>query len=186
MDTVIVVGTREHRGPRWPQLLAGVVAILVGVFLFVEPARATVAVLQAFAVLWLVLGTLAVLESIVVRPRKWGWHLLAGVLGIGAGGLVLAQPLLAAMFTTVTLLFFVVLLVLLLGVIEIASGLFGGRSWSRVLIGVLQVLLALLLLVYPQTGAALLAQVLAVVPVFFGILLVVTSWLTPDLELRHV
>jgi len=51
--------------------------------------------------------------------------------------------------------------------------------------GASQVFIALLVLGSPQVGTAVLVSLLALVPILVGVVLVVTSWLTPPAVSRR-
>ncbi|MBV9545254.1 MAG: DUF308 domain-containing protein [Chloroflexi bacterium] len=183
MDTVIVIGARQHRQRRdWLTLLGGIVAILVGAFLFVQPARTTIAVLQVFAAVWLIEATIQAIESVLYRPRGWGWHLLVAAMGVSVAALILAQPMLVTLIAVTTLYTAAIILMSVFGVFWILVGLSRDRRWAYVLVGILQLLMAILLVLYPQAGVLFVVQMIALVPLILGLLLVLTSWFMPRPE----
>ncbi len=141
--------------PRWLLLsIAGVVAIVAGALLIVQPAATATLLLLALGVYWLITGALAVLGALTNRDETWGYRLFGGLCGVLAGVVVVLQPQVAAVVTLLTLYFFVAIAAVGVGVFEIISGLAGKpRDWLEVGLGALQILMGVLLFVLAINGS---------------------------------
>jgi uncharacterized membrane protein HdeD (DUF308 family) len=166
----VVRPPKARRFIRWQTLILGSVAAVVGLLLILQPQLLGLVVLQILAVLWVAAGVIALLETLVFRRGPWVWHIVAGVLGIGIGLMVLAQPTLATVLTLTTLYLVAAVTTLALGGVEIIEGLTGERDWEQVIVGVMMVIVAVLLAMFPQTGAAILVRVIGFTAIAFGIL----------------
>jgi uncharacterized membrane protein HdeD (DUF308 family) len=136
-------------------LIRGILAIILGVLLLTQ--RAQWNVVQYMGLFWLTSGltNIAWVRSRGRDIQLARWALVAGILEVLAGVIALLRPLLAIYFSTLAI-------VLLLGVLVIFTGLlhiFGGFristaygtqwAWGSYLVGSVQVVLGLIVLIYP-------------------------------------
>ena len=82
----------------WPLLLEGVVGVLIGIYTFMQPAVAGIALLVWVAVWAIVGGVMQVVAAIKLRKLIEGefWLGLAGVLAIAFGCLLIMRPIVGA------------------------------------------------------------------------------------------
>ncbi len=73
-------------------VILGVLALLAGTSLFLQPLRNLGAVVIVLSVFWAVGGLVEAIESVVERGRGWGWELLSGLLSIAAGVIAIVWP----------------------------------------------------------------------------------------------
>lgn len=180
MSTVAGASTvQPHRNVNWPMLLLGIAACVLGLALLWQPLIGAMAFLQIVAVFWLATGVVEVLEAIFRRREPRIWHIVAGVLGVVAGLVVLAQPFVATALALGTLYTLVASMSLILGVTEIVAGLMRGHRFGQIAIGILQIVLGVILFMYPQTGAAVLVQIIALTALAVGVVVIATSVFAP-------
>lgn len=157
----------------WALLIRGALAILFGVVAFLMPGSS----LFALVVLW---GIYAIVDGIFAlmlaaqRGRvglPWGWWLLEGIVGIGAGVFTFFWPGITALF----LLTIIAVWALLTGLLEIAAAILLRRriqgEWVLALSGVLSVTFGILLILFPGQGALALVWLIGSYAILFGVLL---------------
>ncbi|MDN2564673.1 DUF308 domain-containing protein [Aquibium sp. A9E412] len=82
---------RDWRGFTW-SLLLGLVTVVVGVSLLLDPAAGVISLTVLVAVLFLVLGAVKVLYALAYRPLPgWLLPLLSGLLSVVLGLMILAN-----------------------------------------------------------------------------------------------
>jgi uncharacterized membrane protein HdeD (DUF308 family) len=136
-------------------LARGIFAIVLGILLVADKARWNT--LQYMGMFWLSIGLTSIAWA---RPRgsrsKWArWSLLAGILGLLAGVIALLRPIATQFMATWVF-------VALIGALSIITGLthiFGGFStgsedrghwsWGSLLVGLVQVVLGVIVVIYP-------------------------------------
>ncbi len=157
----------------WVLLVRGLLAILFGVLTFARPLI-TIGVLVLF---W---GAYALVDGIfevVAGVRaKWGSLILLGVLGIVAGVVTFAWPVITAM----ALLYIIAFWAIVAGVMQIAAAIRlrkeveGELLW--ILSGLCTVILGVWLIARPGAGAISLVWLIASFAIAWGILLVILSF----------
>ena len=155
MSTITESAARGESIPSWLLLsIAGLVAIVAGVLLIVQPAATATFLLLALGVYWLVTGALAVLGALTNRDETWGWRVFGGLCGMLAGIVLVLQPQVAAVVTLIALYVFVALAAFGIGIFEIISGLSSHpRDWGQVGLGALQIVMGILLFAFATNGA---------------------------------
>lgn len=73
-------------------VILGVLALIAGTSLFLQPLRNLGVIVIVLSVFWVVGGLIEVVESIVERGRNWGWELVSGFLSVAAGVIAIAWP----------------------------------------------------------------------------------------------
>ena len=141
---------------QWYVYLArGIFAIVLGILLVADKARWNT--LQYMGMFWLSIGLTSIAWA---QPRgsrsKWArWSLVAGILGVLAGTIALLRPIATQYVSTWVF-------VALIGILSILTGLthiFGGFStasedrghwsWGSYLVGGVQVVLGVIVVIYP-------------------------------------
>jgi uncharacterized membrane protein HdeD (DUF308 family) len=78
-------------GARILGVLVGVLGLLAGLLLMVRPGQSVLAIVWILGFWWCVLGVMKLIRGIVI-PGARLWNLLWGMVGIGAGAILLAWP----------------------------------------------------------------------------------------------
>ena len=73
-------------------VIFGVLALIAGTALFLQPMRNLPALLIVLSVFWVVGGLIESIESVVERGPGWGWELISGLLSIAAGIVAIVWP----------------------------------------------------------------------------------------------
>lgn len=162
---------------RWLLLLRGVLAIIFGLIVLVDPRIALLALIYVFAAYALITGILAVVLALLERrylPR-WGWILAEGVAGIILGILAFVWP----GETALVLLYLVAAWAIVTGVMEIGAA-FTIRNWLVGLAGVISLVFGIVLFVHPGAGLLSILWLLGIYAIVFGIVLIVHAFRLPS------
>jgi uncharacterized membrane protein HdeD (DUF308 family) len=162
----------------WAFLARGLCAVAFGVLTWVWPGITIRVVMVAFSAFALANGILSIskaVDSWDEKDDRW-LFVLEGILGIGIAIITLFAP----KVTAVTLLFYIATWTLAMGVMEIVIAIrlrkeIEGEFWLF-LAGLVSVVFAVLLLVFPGRGILGLVWLLATYAVVLGILLVILAF----------
>ena len=173
---------RVIRKTWWVPLLQGVAALIIGLLLFARPGATLVALTMFLGAYWLVGGLFDIVGAVSRRDSDTHWvlALLSGILGVVVGFLLLGQPILGAIATSLVMVSLLAIGAILSGIFDIAWAVrvrnqIQGEGWI-ILLGVLSVLLGLMLLASPLLSAAALVQFAAILAVVGGIALIITAF----------
>ena len=160
--------------PWWVMLIEGLAAIVVGIFLFTNPAATTVTLVWFIALYWVITGIISVV-SLFWDRTQWGWRLAWGVISIMAGWFILTDLFVG----TAALLFIYVIIIAIQGIIAGAVQIVQaaqGAGWGRGALGVLSLVLGCLLLAWNWKVVLVLPWVFGVFAVAGGLAAVVASF----------
>lgn len=167
----------------WSFLLRGIIALAFGVLALVWPTKTTIVLVILFGIFALVDGVFDVIQSIVLATKKerWGWVLVKGLVGLLIGILVLARPDIALG----VLVILIAVWAIASGFIEIAAALDMPPESGRGIVGIvgaLSLVIGILLLIAPFTGALAIMIVIGIYAVIAGIVLIVISFFAKKWE----
>lgn len=155
----------------WLALTAAVLGIVVGVMIMVWP-EATLGVVAVLFGLWLLVhGIVQIVQAVVGGGRSGTERAILGLVGVffvGAGILAL-RNLLASLVVIATV---IGLMWLLGGIVDLVvafSGSGGYRTW-RIVLGVLSILAALVILVWPDLTLLTLVYISGIWLVLMGVI----------------
>ncbi len=157
----------------WLFVLRGVAAIIFGVLAFISPGATILALVLVFGVYAVVDGVLAVIASFQIREAvpQWWVVLLEGLAGVVVGIVALVYP----QVTAGALLLLIAFWAVFTGIMEIIAAIRLRREidneWSLGLSGILSVILGIILVVFPVTGAVGLIWAIGLYAIFFGLLM---------------
>ena len=162
-------------------LFRGVFAIILGILLFTQ--RAQWNVIQYMGLFWLTIGltNIAWARSERREKRLARWSLIAGILEIVAGVIALLRPLLAVYFSTLAIVLLLGVLVIITGILHIFGGFRIGSAygshwaWGSYLVGFLQVILGLIVLIYPWEPVPVVWLIASIWCIITGILLLLDA-----------
>jgi uncharacterized membrane protein HdeD (DUF308 family) len=158
----------------WALLLRGIVAILFGVLVFMQPGISLAALVLLFGAFAFADGLLALWTAISHRKDRENWWvlLLEGLLGVGVGALALLKPGLTALM----LLFYIAIWAVATGVLEIVIAVRLRNEiqgeWMLILAGLASVAFGALLIASPGPGALAVLWLIASYAILFGVLFV--------------
>lgn len=169
----------EYLGRNWWAIgLRGVIAVLFGLIALVWPGIALGVLVALFGIYAFVDGVFAFIAAVRAAERHAGWWALAleGVLGVAAGIGAFVFPGLTAL----ALLYLIAAWALLTGIAELVAGYrlheAGSHAWILVLAGVISVLFALYLFIFPGAGALSVVWLIGIYAILFGLTLLGLAW----------
>ena len=152
MEDAMTFETKQY--PWWLLLIGGILNIIVGILLLVNPAKTTIAFAWVLGLYWLIQGILT-LVGMFLDHSAWGWKLFMGILGILAGIVVMRHPIASAVVLPA-------LFVLLLGIQGVIVGgislvlAFKGGGWGAGLLGAVSIVFGIILILnYANLGTVL-------------------------------
>ena len=158
----------------WVLVLRGSVAILFGALTILAPGIS----LLTLAVLWGAFALVDGLFNLILAARgaragrRWGWLLFQGIVSVVAGSLTFVWPGIAVL----VLLTLIAIWAMLTGVAEIAVAIRLRREihgeWLLATSGLVSIVLGVLLLSFPGSGALAVAWMIGVYAMVFGALLI--------------
>ncbi len=157
----------------WMLALRGVAALLFGVLALIWPAVTLLTLVILFAAWALLAGVMAAIAAIKNRSADSGWWLIL-VLGLFS----IAAGIVAVFYPGVTALFLVLLMganALVTGVMDIAVAIRLRKiirgEWLLILAGVVSIIFAVAVFLFPGAGALALVWLVALQAIVTGILL---------------
>jgi len=158
-------------------LLWGVAWVILGLFLLFRPAVTAVLLVQVMAVFWLVGGVIDLMNGLThaAQPGR-GWRILGGVLGAGAGVILMAHPILGAIVTIAFQYYLLAFTAVGIGLINLFGGFRSSLSWGGSLLGLIQVILGIFLLTHPLLGMLSFLPTLGMVVIVGGIVTIVAAF----------
>ena len=167
----------------WLPVLRGVVLVILGLFMLVQPFASLKALTWVFGIFAIIDGVIAIGQWLGNRKEPGsGWWAISGIVGIafGVAAIVWTEASVSVVF------YLIALWVLLLGVVGIISSVVLYRSrdigWYWVLtFGLISFLFGLLLIMNPQTSVAIIVVLLGLFAFVGGVVLIVSGFATKQL-----
>lgn len=166
-----VFDQNRYRYTPWGLVLFEGVMALIFAALFLLAPQATLFLLARVAALFLLIGGVVTLLKISLDSRRWGIKLVAGVLGILAGGLIISHPLSSALALPTATAWLVGVIGIIMGVLKIVEAL-RGAGWHEAIIGAIYILIGVLLVTSPFMAAINLPTFLGIVALVGGLFLI--------------
>ena len=157
----------------WVVLLRGLAGIFFGIMTLIAPAISLAVLVLLYGAYAFADGVLALVSAIRHRgAARWWMLLLEGITGIAAGVVTLLWP----GITALVLLYVIAAWALVTGGLEIAAAIQLRRAitgeWLLALSGLLSIAFAVLLILFPVSGALALVLWIGAYSLVFGALLV--------------
>lgn len=165
----------KNATPWWLILVFGIVQIIVGIMLLMNPFRVANVIVWAIGLYWLVTG-IYYLVSLIWDRRQWGWKIFGGIIGIIAGWFLIdADP--AARMASFGLA--IVLVLAIQGIIMGITGLiaaFQGGGWGAGIMGGISIVIGILLLGNMWAATLVLPWVIGIFAIVGGIFAVIMAF----------
>jgi len=168
----------------WSYLLRGILAIIFGIILLVWP-KATVLVLIVFFGCYVLVEGLITVGFAIARAsksEKFFGLLMLGLLGIIIGVITLARPGITALAILMVIAIWLVIrgFLMVVSAFEISGS--AGVKWILGLTGAAALILGILLLVFPISGAFGIVLVTGIYLIVTGLFTALASFFVKDLE----
>ena len=164
----------------WLPVLRGVLMIVLGLLMLVEPLSTLVALVWVFGVFAVIDGLVVLAQAMFARGRPGvGWLVTQGLVGIGFGVLIMLWP----DVTALVLFYLLALWVLVLGVVAVIVAVTQYRArdlaWAGTLVfGLVAFLFGLLLAIKPHGTVDLIVTVFGLFAFVVGVIMVVAGFAT--------
>jgi uncharacterized membrane protein HdeD (DUF308 family) len=161
----------------WVLALRGVAAIVFGILAFAWPGITVVSLVILYGAYALVDGAFSIYAAIVGgTPAPRWWLAVVGVIGILAGLIAFANPVLVGIY----LLLFIGIWAIVSGVMEIIGAIRLRKEidneWLLILHGVLTVLFGIVMVVEPLTAALALIWVIGAYAIAAGVIMIALAF----------
>jgi len=154
----------------WSLIFRGAFAILFGLAVFLWPGVTLGFLILLFGVYAILDGISSILSAVKTR---WWSRVLGGLAGVGAGVVTFLWP----GVTAIILLYFVAAWAIVTGILEIATAIslrrYIANEWALATSGAAALLLGILLVVFPGSGALTLLWLIEAFALVFGILQII-------------
>lgn len=167
----------------WLPVLRGLLMIVLGLLLLVEPLGTLVALVWVFGVFAVIDGAVVLMQALLARGRPGsGWLIAEGVVSIGFGVVIMLWP----DVTALVLFYLLALWVLVLGVVAVVVAVTQYRArdlaWAGTLVfGLIAFLFGLLLAIKPQGTVDVIVTVYGLFAFVAGVVMVVSGFATRSL-----
>ena len=155
----------------WDMLLLSIASIIFGLLLFFMPGLSIAVFVMLFGFYAIVTGVLLLLQTFTIKDGNWWVRLLGAIVAFAAGAGVFLWPGISAL----SLLYVIAFYFILIGVLQVVSSIALSRvftgEWLYFIGGILSVVIGVLLILKPQTGAIAMAQTIGIFAIAYGILL---------------
>jgi uncharacterized membrane protein HdeD (DUF308 family) len=161
----------------WVMLLRGVLLVVAGIFTLAMPAGTLIGVVLFLGIYWIVDGIISLVEGIRgARGKRRTWSIISALIGVLAGLLVIANPLVAGMVSSTLLAYLIGITVLLRGTTLMFVGRDQRWTWQGLLMGILYVLFGIVIIARPLVAIAVLMWIFAILAIAAGIVSVGISF----------
>jgi uncharacterized membrane protein HdeD (DUF308 family) len=166
----------------WVPLIQGLAAMVIGVLLLTRPAPTLLLLTVFLGAYWLVGGAFDAVAALTRRnsDRHWVLSLISSLLSILVGLLLLGQPILGFVLTSMAVVALIAVCAVVSGILSVIWAVrvrreIHGEGWI-ILIGVLSILLGLVLLASPLISALLLIQLAALLAIAGGVAAIISAF----------
>jgi uncharacterized membrane protein HdeD (DUF308 family) len=155
----------------WDMLARGIIAVIFGLLVFFMPGLSIVIFVLLFGSFAIADGILLLLQAVTVRDGNWWVRLIQGIVALAAGAAMFMWPRISALALLYVIAFYLIITGLLQAISAIEF-----RKWVKgdlllLVSGILAIIVGVLLVMKPLTGAIALAQTIGIFAIAYGILL---------------
>jgi uncharacterized membrane protein HdeD (DUF308 family) len=172
--TEATIAVEERLVPWWVVLIQGIAAIIIGIFLLINPRITTVVLVQFLGVYWLIIGIIDIVR-IFIDSTMWGWKLFSGLIGILAGIAIIQYPLWSSFLVPSVLVWVFGFFGIIIGIIGLIQA-FQGAGWGAGILGVLSILFGGLLLTNAFVAGLTLPLIYGILAIVGGLAAVVNAF----------
>lgn len=163
----------------WATLIRGILALILGLGLIIQPDKARPFLVNFMGMFWLA-GGLVSLRADVGDSGRHRWARIAGVIGVVTGLIVVVRHLMTRVIPEVGVVYLLGAVILLTGLMHVTIGFpsarGANRSWTSVILGLFEIVLAILVLYSPLEYSPFLYWTITLWAFLGGFLLFSGAW----------
>ena len=162
----------------WAIALRALAAVVFGIIAITMPGPTLAAIVIVFGIYAIIDGVLAIMAAVrgFREKERWGAMLLQGIVGVIAGAIAVFWPGIGALALT----YLVAAWALVTGAFEIAAAIRLRKAikgeWLLALAGLLSIVLAVLIVLFPGAGALTLVWWLGAYALAYGVVSLVLAF----------
>ena len=162
-------------------LLRGILAIILGLFAFLQPACMLIGLVQVMGLFFLLDGMLLIIGAITGFTGGSRWlALLGGIFYMLAGVAIFSSPLLITLVTEMFVIYLMAFFVLITGIMRIATAMrlwkTNNHKWLLLVEGIIGIIFAVILIGSPVVAAVVLMQIVGVIAVMLAISMIILAF----------
>lgn len=163
------------QGHWWGMFLQSILMIIFGLLVFFMPGLSIATFVLLFGAFAIAAGILELVHAVTIKDGKWWVRLLGSIVAFAAGIGVILWPGISALSLLYVIAFFFIFTGILQMVSSIALSRVFKDEWLYFISGILSVVVGVLLVLRPLTGAIALAQTIGIFSIAYGILIIVLA-----------
>ena len=165
----------------WMPLTRGVLLVLFGILMFIQPAATLLNLLWFMGIYWIVDGIFNLIEGVRGHAEKSRIQLFViGIVSIFAGIFILGNPLVAGLVSGTLLAYLIGITIIISGIMTIFArrdkDKARRRRLSGMIMGILYVLFGLLVITHPVSTMATLIWVFSIWAIVAGVIAIITAF----------
>jgi len=167
--SAVCISPEEAKRTRGIMFFEGIIQIVLGLAFLSAPGASLLILARFIGIYWLIRGVVFIVQMFGEESQGYRfWYVVAGVLGVVSGLIVLGHPLFSVFLRLGIILFFIIVTGLVQGIINIAQSF--QRGFWYMMLGSLQMILAIFLMFNPLVGIAALPVILGVIMGLGGVM----------------
>ena len=163
-------------------LLRGVLLLLMGILFIAYPMGTLLVLVTYMGFYWIFDGIITLVKSMKGRNQnsKWGWGLIAGIIGIIAGLVVVSQPVLTTIISSSFVVWFLAFGAIFYGITGLVTGIRLRKEikgeWSMIIGGIFSILFGIILMSSPFLSALTIVAIIGWLAIIGGISMITLSF----------
>ena len=180
MTTTAAEQTKKIDSKFWITAFRAFLAVVLGTALLFQPEKARPLLVNFMGMFWLV-GGLASLRWDASGDRARRWSVVAGVIGIGAGLLVIARTFLAGFIPDLVVAYLLGGVMILTGILHLVTGFQdegegSRRSWASTLLGIFEIVMGIMIFISPLSYGPAVYWFITLWAFLGGVILFMEAW----------
>ncbi|MDE0111573.1 MAG: HdeD family acid-resistance protein [Albidovulum sp.] len=165
----------------WMPLIRGVLLVLFGFLMFIQPGTTLLNLLWFMGIYWIVDGVFSVIEGVRGHAEKSRmWLFVSGIVSVLGGIFILGNPIVAGIVSGSILAYLIGIAIVISGIMMIFAGRDkdGEKHWSLwgVIMGILYILFGLFVISHPVATMVTLTWLLTVWAIVAGVIAIVMAF----------
>ena len=180
MTTEAEEQNRKLDGKFWITAFRAFLAIVLGIALLFQPDKARPILVNFMGMFWLA-GGLVSLRWGASGDRARSWSIVAGIIGIGAGVLVITRYFLSGYIPDQAIAYLLGGVMILTGIMHMATAYSGSagyirRSWVSVVLGIIEIVMGIMIFISPLSYGPVVYWFITLWAFLGGVILFREAW----------